>query len=142
MNSPQFEQCRSDLAAFCIFLLLKLVSERLTILKNKTQRYSYGPAKYLWWRFLRKRPCYVRSCNLRLCYVRSCFCYLTFNPENALKNVWNMFKVNNEETERHRCSSGFFFVKFVHILHLFLVFLLLTSSVSIVDFAQVLVCWT
>ena len=41
--------------------------------------------------------------------------------------MWNLFKVKNEDT-RHR--SGVFIVNFEHILHLVLVFLLLTLSME------------
>ena len=40
-----------------------------------------------------------------------------------------LLKVNNRNTRRNRCHSGVFIVNFEHILHLFLVFLLLTLNI-------------
>ena len=43
-----------------------------------------------------------------------------------LKNVWNMFRVNNKNTSWRR--SDVLIVNFEHILHLFLMFLFLILS--------------
>ena len=49
-----------------------------------------------------------------------------FKVNNRIK-VWNKFKVNNKASERRQwCRTGVFIVNFGHILHLILVFLLLT----------------
>ena len=45
--------------------------------------------------------------------------------------MWNMFKVNNKDTRRHWRRSGLFIVNFEHILHLVLVFLLLTLNIQL-----------
>ena len=44
--------------------------------------------------------------------------------------MWNMFKINNKGTRTTR-RSGVFIVKFEHISHLALVFLLLTLNMKL-----------
>ena len=65
---------------------------------------------------------------------------LTFTCSNSnietLKNEWNMFKVNNENTSRHWLRSGVFTVNFD-----VLVFLLLTLNIFQSFFSVSIVCW-